>query len=185
MHSYLLANLLNPNSSHGQRHLFLNEFLDLLGIERYKDNENWLVSAEKGRIDLLLRRNSPHSVVVIENKSNYAIDQDNQLYRYWYQEIYSSIKSRHLPIEYILNPPEKFYQLIYLSPNHLKVPNNNSLIKPFSWDSNLPNKVPLKTKHIVFSEFIVNWLELSLLKIPKQNSRIKEHIQQYIEIWKN
>jgi len=185
MHSYILAHFLNPNSDHGQKHLFLNVFLDLLKIKRITDNENWIVTAEKGRIDLLLKRNHPPSVVVIENKSNYAVDQENQLYRYWYQEIYSSIISRHLPEEYILNPPEDYYQLIYLSPTHWKIPTNNSLTKPQNWGADLPDEVPIMTKQLLFNEFIVEWLKISLAKIPSNNSRIREHIEQYLEYWNN
>lgn len=68
--------------------------MDLLGIERFSDNENWTVTAEKGRVDILLKRTHPHSVIIIENKSNYANDQENQLYRYWHQEIYKTIQEK-------------------------------------------------------------------------------------------
>lgn len=183
MHSVILANFLNPHAGHGQKHLFLNVFLDLLKIERYSDNENWIVTAEKGRIDVLLKRNDPHSVIVIENKSNFANDQENQLYRYWHQEIYNTICSRYLPIDYILNPPEVYYQLIYLTPTNLKIPSNNSLKKPSDFPNELPDEVPLKTKHLIFNYFIVNWLTLSLDKIPIENHRIREHIKQYLEFW--
>ena len=117
MHSRLIANLLNPYGTHGQKHLFLNIFLDMLEIERNNDSDHWTVTAETGRIDILLKRDNPHSVIIIENKSNYAIDQDNQMYRYWHQEIYQAMKSRNLPDDYILTPSPKFYQLIYLSPD--------------------------------------------------------------------
>lgn len=183
MHSYILANFLNPNAAHGQKHLFLNLFLDLLNIKRAGNHENWIVTAEKGRIDILLKRNQPHSVVVIENKSNYAIDQENQLYRYWHSEIYNTIRHRHLPSDYILNPPDQYYQLIYLSPSHWKIPRNNSLKKPINWANNLPEEVPLTTKHLLFGKFIVEWLTLSLEQIPNQNQRLQEHIKQYIELW--
>lgn len=182
-HSFLLAHFLNPNAEHGQKHLFLNVFLDLLKIERFSDNENWIVTAEKGRIDVLLKRVQPHSVVVIENKSNYADDQNHQLYRYWYQEVYTTISERHLPKEYILNPPEHYYQLLYLSPEHWKIPTTNTLTKPVEWDNELPNEVPLKTKHLLFSDFVCQWLKMSLELLPKDNHRIREYVKQYIEYW--
>lgn len=182
-HSHIIANLLNPNAKHGQRHLFLNNFLDLLGIERFSDNENWTVTAEKGRVDILLKRNHPHSVIIIENKSNYAKDQENQLYRYWHQEIYKTIQEKNLPPSYILNPPNKFYQLVYLSPANWKIPTNNSIEKPSGWDKNLPNKTPLEIKHLLFSGHIVDWLTVSLEKIPEENTRLREYIIQYLELW--
>lgn len=182
-HSYLLAYFLNPNAEHGQKHLFLNVFLDLLKIERSSDNENWIVTAEKGRIDVLLKRVQPHSVVVIENKSNYATDQNHQLYRYWHQEIYKTISERHLPKEYILKPPEHYYQLLYLSPEHWKIPSTNTLTKPTEWENDLPKEVPLKAKHLLFSDFVCQWLEMSLELLPKDNHRIREYVKQYIEYW--
>jgi len=182
-HSFLLAYFLNPNAEHGQKHLFLNLFLDLLKIERFSDDENWIVTAEKGRIDVLLKRVQPHSVIVIENKSNYANDQKHQLYRYWHQEIYKAISEKNLPKEYILNPPERYYQLLYLSPKHWKIPNTNTLTKPTEWDNDLPNEVPLKTKHLLFSSFVCEWLKMSLELLPKGNHRIREYVKQYIEYW--
>ncbi len=182
-HSFLLANLLDPNANHGQKHLFLNIFLDLLGIKRFSDSENWIVSSEKGRIDILLKRVDPHSVIVIENKSNYAIDQNHQLYRYWYQEIYKTISERHLPKDYIFNPPEHYYQILYLSPEHWKIPSTNTLIRPAEWNNDLPEKVPLKVKHLLFDDFICQWLKMSLESLPKDNHRIREYVKQYIEYW--
>jgi len=182
-HSYLLAYFLNPNAAHGQGHLFLNIFLDLLKIERFHDQENWIVTVEKGRIDILLKRLHPHSVIVIENKSNYAPDQNHQLYRYWYQEIFRSICERQLPKEYIINPPERFYQLLYLSPDYWKIPNTNTLKKPCEWDEDLPNTVPLNAKHLLFSDFVCKWLTSALELLPKNNHRIREYVNQYIEYW--
>jgi len=183
-HSFLLAYFLNPNAEHGQKHLFLNVFLDLLKIERLNNNENWIVTAEKGRVDVLLKRTQPHSVIVIENKSNYATDQNHQLYRYWYQEIYKTIRERPSSDDLILYPPERFYQLLYLSPEHWKIPNTNTLTRPAGWDNTLPEKVPLSTKHLLFSDFVCEWLSKSLDLLPKDNHRIREYVKQYIEYWK-
>ncbi len=184
MHSYLIANLLSPLGEHGQGHLFLNIFLDELGIERLRNDENWIITVEKGRVDILLKRVAPHSVVIIENKSNYAIDQQNQLYRYWYQEIYNAIKTRNLSEEYLKNPPEKYYQLIYLTPAYFKVPIQNSLERPANLSADLPKLIPLEPRTLVFGVFITDWLELSLKKIPSENHRLREYVKQYIEIWR-
>jgi hypothetical protein len=182
MHSNLLAYLLNPRAAHGQKNLFLNVFLEKLGIENLnKDREDWIVTAETGRIDILLRRADPHSVVIIENKSNFANDQPNQLYRYWHQEIYNYM--RHKEDSYIRNPPAKYYQLIYLSPEHWKTPSLNSISKPEGWDDFLPTKIPLEYQHILFRHFIVSWLTTSLLLLPDNNHRIKQFVIQYIEFW--
>jgi len=175
MHSYLISILLDPNGRHGQGHLFLNLFLDALRVKRFSENENWIVTAEIGRIDILLKRAHPHAVIVIENKSNFASDQENQLYRYWYQEIHNAFVNSPLTDEY--------YQLIYLSPANWKKPIENSLLRPLNWDKNLPEIVPLKLKILLFEEFIVLWLQKSLEKLPKENHRIQEHVKQYLGIW--
>lgn len=179
-HSFLLANILNPNSEHGQGNLFLYLFLKMIGIEAPEIGQ-WTVTAEKGRIDILLKRANPHSVVVIENKSNNAIDQENQLYRYWYQEIY--YPNRHRDINYTGLHPEK-YQILYLTPSDWKQPSNNSLIKPLAWPSELPNSIPLKPLIWKFDTEIIEWLSNILDEIPKENYRLTEYIKQYIEFWK-
>jgi len=178
-HSYLISFLLNPNSSHGQGDLFLKTFLNLIGIEKPETGQ-WIVTAETGRIDILLKRFEPHCVVVIENKSNYAKDQENQLYRYWFQEIY--YPNRHKNIEFANDHPEK-YQLIYLTPASWKLPNDNTLSKPTDWSSDLPDRIPMKPKIMEFTTDIVNWLENSIEKIPLTNNRLREYIKQYIELW--
>jgi hypothetical protein len=80
-HSALLGDLLNPQGSHGQDNLLLKSFLTLIDIPE-PSRGKWFVTVEKGRIDILLRRLKPSSVVIIENKSNHATDQKHQLYRY-------------------------------------------------------------------------------------------------------
>ena len=86
-HSKLLKLLLNPNGDHGQGNFFLSLFLKEMGIKEPSQGD-WKVTAEEGRIDLLLKRKEPLSIVVIENKSNRATDQPNQLYRYWNEKIF-------------------------------------------------------------------------------------------------
>lgn len=180
MHSLLLANILNPNSEHGQGNLFLLSFLNQIGIENPEKGQ-WIVTAEKGRIDILLKRVHPHSVVVIENKSNFAVDQNNQLYRYWHQEIY--YPNRHRRIDYTGKHPEK-YQIIYLTPSDSKHPTSNSLIKPKDWPIDLPSIIPITPIILRFNIEIVDWLSYSIQKIPNTNYRLTEYIKQYIEFWK-
>ncbi len=186
MHSYLLAYLLNPRESHGQRSLFLNVFLKRLGVENLnQEKENWRITAETARIDILLRRTDPHSVIIIENKSNLANDQPNQLYRYWYQEIYKPLSNRNLENKDIFNLSHEHYQLLYLVPEHWKTPSENSLTKPaeLEYDLNLPDKVPMICKQIHLRHDIVEWLRECYVLLPESNYRIKEFISQYIEYW--
>ena len=179
MHSYLLANILNPDSEHGQGNYFLLSFLKKIGIEN-PEHGQWIVTAEKGRIDVLLKRIHPHSIVVIENKSNFAIDQSNQLYRYWHQEIY--YPNRHRPIEYTGNHPEK-YQIIYLTPADWKQPTSNTSERPKQWPFNLPERMPIEPIIWRFDKEINEWLNLALVGISIGNHRLREYIKQYIEYW--
>ena len=59
---------------HGQGKLFLSAFLEYIGFKKDKGNEEWIVTAEKGRVDVLLRRLNPLGAIIIENKSNWAGD---------------------------------------------------------------------------------------------------------------
>lgn len=181
LHSYLLSNILDPNSEHGQGSLFLHSFLKKIGIECPEDGP-WIVTAEKGRIDILIKRNYPHSVVVIENKSNFALDQNNQLYRYWYREIYYPNKEKE--IDYTPMHPEK-YQIIYLTPTDGKQPNQNTISIPESWSvlfPALPKVMPLQPLLWTFDKNIRDWLNESMKLIHQENYRFKEYINQYIEL---
>lgn len=82
IHSRILHFFLSDNPMHGQGKLFLSAFLEYIGFEK----EEWIITTEEGRVDVLLRRLNPLGAVIIENKSNWAEDQPNQLYRYWYEQ---------------------------------------------------------------------------------------------------
>lgn len=93
MHSLFIAELLDPNGTHGQGCLYLSLFLEELDlIESYKELNSAKVITEKhigeidkdflegGRIDIFIEHLSNN--IIIENKI-YAGDQYNQLYRYY------------------------------------------------------------------------------------------------------
>lgn len=94
-HSSIIAELLNPNGSHGLGSLPLEYFIDQLGIDFGEKKMNYastksiaeeyvgvinLDFTEGGRIDIVVR-DSHGCVFLIENKI-YAADQHNQLIRY-------------------------------------------------------------------------------------------------------
>ncbi len=183
LHSYMLADLLNPNSNHGQGRLFLNSFLKKLKIiEPENENGIWSITAEKGRIDVLLVRDDPHSVIIIENKSNNAVDQNNQLFRCWYQKIYLTNKN----IDYSKKETyEHNYKILYLPPDDSKTPNDSSLQKP-DWEEliDFPYKeLPLSYEKITFKGFICEWLRGCINQIHVENHRLKQYLEQYIELW--
>ena len=85
-HSAIIASLLDPNGSHGQGSLFLEEWLQVLCIDGVIEPSDAKVVTEfttcNGRIDILIEDNQNHSIIV-ENKI-YAQDQQEQLKRYDY-----------------------------------------------------------------------------------------------------
>lgn len=178
-HSYLLSLLLNPIGEHGQGSLFLNSFLKLLGIKEPEEGL-WIVTAEVGRVDVLLKREHPKSVVVIENKSNWAIDQPNQLYRYWKNEIDSEVKAENLNYDTDLSDT---FQLVYLTPNKFKRYSADSIACPPENPGEYPI-IPIKITEWCYNKEIIEWLNISLNKIDPENHRLREFILQYQEIWK-
>jgi hypothetical protein len=186
MHSKLLAMLLNPHGEHGQGNVFIHSFLNKLGIKYNSETDKWKVTAEIGRIDILIKSTSGH-VIIIENKSNWAVDQDSQLYRYWYKEIYKPNLNKNKDPNYTLTATEKF-QIVYLAPDLNKTPSEYSLkkcrlIDPGNMDG-LPEK--LEDHHVkkwTFKDDIVVWLE-EQLPLFNQNHRLREYLLQYIELWK-
>jgi len=179
MHSRLIKFLIDATETHGQGNLFLLEFLKMLDIES-PEIGNWHVTAEIGRIDVLIEREYPPSIIVIENKSNWATDQQNQLYRYWYRAIF--LKTKQHSKKFYENNSRK-YQILYLVPNTNKELELQSITKPRE-DSELiynglPEKVPLHITIVTFNEHIQNWLNNCLTLLPENNHRIREYIIQY------
>jgi|GEM_PF-494796 len=185
LHSRLIVKLLNPKSEHGQEKLFLKEFLRLLEIDE-PDKGEWRITAETGRIDILLKRDNPESVIIVENKSNGAIDQQNQLYRYWHKEIY--LKTKEVDSSFYETNRNR-YRIIYMPPDLFKYPDIHSLQKPQdeNWSKliELPDKMPIEYEIRPFNDFVVQWLNKCLDIIPKTNHRMTEFLKQYFEICNN
>lgn len=187
-HSYLLQLLLDPHGSHGQGNLFLREFLLMNQIEKPEEG-TWQVTAEQGRIDVLIKRvTEPKSVIIIENKSHNAVDQKYQLYRYWEQEMVRPLLSKNQGFnevkEFINSHPENF-KLLYLAPNRNKKPSDHSLRRPEGEEWNAYDKIlPMKHIHITFNNEIVTWLEQCKIQLSNDNHRLREYLDQYIEICK-
>lgn len=187
-HSRLLAFFLDPRASHGQGPIFLTEFLRKLKISQSASvsASPWIVTAEIGRVDVLIKRAFPHTVIVIENKSNYAPDQPNQLYRYWHQEIYSRQLERKATSQDIASPSKSHYRIVYLSPMSWKQADKQSISRPDKWSFDLPEEVPANiVEHHLFGEFVTEWLKDSLEHIPSDNHRLREFTEQYIQFWQS
>ena len=177
IHSKIISELLNPNGRHGFGNLFLSIFFKCLDIA-FENNNRWEVTAEKERFDIRIRNSDNTCIIIIENKSNWAEDQPNQIYRYWYYGIY-------LPQLRISNSGIKTNNYIYyLSPNDYKVPSENSLQRPNYFDKGLPDVVPTDVNIIFFNNEIRIWLSECLLRI-NQNTNTYFYIKQYLSFWSN
>jgi hypothetical protein len=183
-HSRILGDLLNPFGSHGQGALFLEAFLRFLEIPE-PDKGPWNVTVEAGRVDIMLWREKPvKSAIIIENKSNNAGDQPNQIYRYWHHQLY------------LWDPPfwdsklepdqdlrHRLYHVVYLPTDGGKSPSPHSLERPAHWETVNPHeRVPLACQTLSLSALLELWLRKSPL-IPSTNIRLRVFLAQYQELW--
>lgn len=187
-HSRLIGNLLRPTYHHGVGKLFLLLFLDILGIQNPEEG-HWTVDIESSGVDILIKRHLPHSIIIVENKSNHAADQIGQLYRYWYQQIYLPNKNQKdlnfLNRETYIQPEIRArYRILYVAPTTIKVPAEYSLKRPKLYESALPENLPMPHQHVTFMGLIVPWLENCRDIIPATNTRLREYLNMYIEYWK-
>ena len=176
--SHILKFLLEPNEMHGQGNLFLKLFLRKLniGVSDDFDKERWTVHSEDGKVDLLLTRANPLAVVVIENKSNWAVDQPNQLYRYWHYAIYS--RTRETDGGFYERENARF-RVVYLAPNDGKMPSAQTKERPHYFPKTLPTTLPMKVDVRTFDNFIYQWLEDCKQVLPPTNHAMREFLRQY------
>lgn len=170
LHSKLLAELLNPNGSHGMGSYFLSSFLEKLNEELNKELEikfsldeldKTTIEIEKdtngkGRIDIFIE--TPNDVIIIENKI-YAGDQEKQLKRY--NEFLSE------------NFGEKTKHILYLTLYGTE-PSEYSTEK-------IKDNSEKFWKCISYSETIKEWL-IQCLKNNNISDKVKIVIEQYLDV---
>ncbi len=180
-HSRILGDLLNPKGSHGQGSLFLNVFLDHLDVPNPEEGE-WQTSVEEGRVDVMLWRQEPPSVILIENKAKGAVDQLNQIYRYWHEQVYSWKPT----LEYGQDEVQKSFRLIYMPADGSRRPEEQSLRRPDNLkDFNPHAEVPIQYERIPFSDLADLLQRKALRHIPDTNQRVSAFLNFYIEHWKS
>lgn len=181
--SLLLGDLLDPRGSHGQGRLLLETFLKRIDVPDPKEGD-WVISVEKeGRVDICLSRSSPPSVVLIENKSNCAGDQPNQLYRYWYWNIHKPNE----PLDYTMENTKLAFQIIYLPPVAGTHPADHSLQCP-KYLAHLKlgetlRDVGVTVRYLNFRDHITAWLDDCEKHISPTNARLRTFLQFYKERW--
>ena len=166
LHSKLLAELLNPNGSHGMGSYFLSSFLEKLNEEleiKFSLDELDKTTIEiekdtngKGRIDIFIE--TPNDVIIIENKI-YAGDQEKQLKRY--NEFLSE------------NFGEKTKHILYLTLYGTE-PSEYSTEK-------IKDNSEKFWKCISYSETIKEWL-IQCLKNNNISDKVKIVIEQYLDV---
>ncbi len=176
-HSRIIAFLLNPDEIHGQGSTFLHLFLKQLGISDFQDNV-WKVYAEKGNVDILITSEYPtKKTIIIENKSNWAPDQENQLFRYWYENIfiYNNCDT-DLACNYQNN------RVIYLSPHEDKIYTPNSITNPnpdYDCDMEQLNEDIVNVWY--FDKELKNWM--NSCEESAKSDRVKVFLRDYRIYW--
>ena len=177
-HSRIVGNLLDPNGSHKQGCLFLFEFLKKLAIKDI-DAGKWEVTIETSRLDIHVFRRNPYSSIIIENKSNEAVDQLNQLYRYYYNHIHVPARSMRL-----CENADRF-RVVYLLPRKSKAISSHSIDRPSEYNVDAPETVPAHLLNIMsFDEEISFWIDSCLNLLHAENHTMRMYLEHYKEYFK-
>lgn len=179
IHSRILQFILSPHTMHGQENRFINLLLKRINVN-YGENDEWISTAETGRVDVMLKRYNPHSVIIIENKSNWAGDQPNQLYRYWFENIHRSDNDL-LPDFYSKHQECK---IVYLVPNKYKNISDDSLHRPSYLSETMPEHLPITPIVWSFEEEVSDWLDDCISSLPEENTPLRNLLSQYKEYCK-
>ena len=178
IHSRILGELLNPKGSHGQGKLFLECFLQHLDVPEPEKGE-WHITVEAGRVDIMLSRERPASVILIENKSNDAGDQLNQLYRYWHRYVHQPYPE----LDYEIPQTRRSFRVIYLPTDDSKAPAPHSLERPPDSEDNGFPTVPMPCETISFGAVVGLLRRKALVRVPASNVRLLTFLDFYHEFW--
>jgi len=202
-HSRIICDLIDPNNPNNEyASVFLKYFFNIvLKDNNFQDSpdDNWEVTAEKERFDIRIRNQDNSKIIIIENKSNWAGDQPNQLYRYWYLGIHQIQKDKKDNVNL-------YNKIIYLSPSENKKYDDQSKTRPkdprvlnlteYSQDQNLPeylDKDPFikdenkLIKIVYFQPTIVDWLDECINYLEKENKKANTYyyLLQYKDFWRD
>lgn len=112
-HDEALLALLDPNTPTIGNKVFLEKFLEAIGVsvEDFGSLDDVQVKAQESKIDILIHNNK--NAVIIENKLNNAEDQHNQLARYYKyvkeERQFNVLKIVYLPLNATKEPDLKVY----------------------------------------------------------------------------
>ncbi|MCV3396701.1 PD-(D/E)XK nuclease family protein [Campylobacter sp. RKI_CA19_01116] len=153
LHSGILKSLLDPSENHKQGRLFLDLFLNEIGLKDwFRESDDVKVLKEYKNIDIYIHNGTKH--IILENKI-WAKDQHQQIARY---------------IDTLNNGEKKDITVIYLTPYGDRDPSENSLN---GWNiENVENELFLKRgndkvlyRQISYEKEILTWLKKSQEKV--------------------
>lgn len=168
-HSRILYKLFLYQDPKTKKYEFFERFISFIS-NKYAQTDfkkikvsNPVITTEQQRIDLWVRENGKYAII-IENKINYAIDQELQLERY----IDTTISSG-------FNEEEIF--VVYLAPSDDKEPEEKS------WGRYIQKEIKNnRYLNLSFKDDILDWLTTIVLpEIKLDNQNLKSGIQQYID----
>lgn len=166
LHSRFIYSLISPKGRHYKGTLFLEEFLNMLGVENF-NYENAKVKKESENIDIYITDGCQH--IIIENKIH-AFDQKHQISRYidtikegcYEEDIYDKIL------------------VVYLTLNS-KHPSKSSLHEWCIVGNHLNNgSYNVSYMNITYKKHILDWLN----NLLGENHKIHDNIQRSIESYK-
>ncbi len=154
-HSKFIASLLDPKGLHYQGDLFLNNFIEVCGIDDFGlDISNTQVCRESNNIDIYITDGNKH--IIIENKL-WTSDHDNQVARYIQiiaDKIEKSVKEQDLKDRILV---------LYLTPKSSDIEKLGG-IKTIEKDCLITEKdyggISVIYKHITYENEILNWLNV-------------------------
>ncbi len=172
-HSDIIAALLSPKEKHGEGNLYLNLFLDMIGVDKsnyqdakvhkeYGTNDGTL----GGRIDIFIEGGNKHCVVV-ENKLNNAGDTYKQLPKYYH---------------YLDNNKYNIDKFVYLPLNPYKTPDKSD------WSDEEKKYIDdilciIPAYQEGGSNLIDNWLKIAERKTKNEDAKFI--IKQYTTLLSN
>ena len=176
LHSALICGFLNPLGNHYQGDVFLETFLESVGLKAwFGDTSNAEVYKEyfvqtgnqEGRIDIYITNNDKH--IIIENKI-WAGDQDRQIERYIDKIVKeqsrdsSDTKSSESKTKQI-NKAYENIAVLYLAPDE-RMPSKYSLGKwKIQGDYLVSGDNKVRFKSITYKKEILEWIEKSQTKV--------------------
>jgi hypothetical protein len=178
-HSRIIGSLLDPRGQHGLEKKFLSAFFTkVLSDDKFIDEntDKWNVTIEKEKYDIRIRNQNNTKIIILENKAKGAIDQPNQLYRYWFKGLF---------LRQNQNIDNTYSKILYISPDFGTKHDSQTTTRPKDWDCNLPEQIPDGiVKVVYFRREIYIWLEECLNCVDvKINPELHYHIKQYKDFW--